>query len=94
MAKAHTLVDNFNDDSTNTSLWTVGDQPTPAAGRIREVNGRLEIRPEPHASGTNLNSYQSATTYDLTASEARVEVVQALSGSVGTTTFLSARIDG
>jgi hypothetical protein len=93
MAKAHTLVDNFNDNTTNTTLWTVADQPTPAKSRIREVNGRLEIRPEPSTSGTNLNDYQSATTYDLTASEARVEVVQALTASLGTTTFLSARIN-
>jgi hypothetical protein len=93
MAKAHTLVDNFNDDTTNATLWTVGDNPTPAAGRIREVNGRLEIRPEPNATGTNLNFYGSATTYDLTSSEVRVEVLEALSRSVGTTTFLSARIN-
>ncbi|HYW13755.1 MAG TPA: hypothetical protein VE871_17465, partial [Longimicrobium sp.] len=93
MAKAHTLVDNFNDDTTNATLWVVGDNPTPAAGRIREVNGRLEIRPEPSAAGSNLDFYESATTYDLTASQVMVEVVEALSRSVGTTTFLSARIN-
>jgi hypothetical protein len=92
MAKAHTLVDNFNDDTTNATLWVVGDNPTPAAGRIREVNGRLEIRPAPHTTGTNLNFYESATTYDLTASQVMVEVVEALSRSANTTTFLSARI--
>ena len=45
MAKAHTLVDNFNDDSTNTSLWTVGDQPTPATGVGTELAQIRAYRP-------------------------------------------------
>lgn len=93
MAKAHTLVDNFNDNTTDTTLWSVTDTPLPAAGRIREVNGRLEIRPEPDVPGTTHNQYRSIARYDLTNSSIHVEVVQALSATPGTSVFMSARID-
>jgi hypothetical protein len=93
MAKAHTLVDNFNDDAPDLTKWVVGGDSVAAGQRIREVNGRLEIRPRPGIATVEVSYYQSSTTYDLTASEARVEVVEALSATVGTTTFLSARID-
>ncbi len=65
MAKAHTLVDNFNDDSTDLALWV-------ATGPVQEVNARLEIRP---ANGS-VGKYVSASTYDLTGSEIKVEVVR------------------
>src|SRR4051812_42108436 len=67
MAKAHTLVDNFNDNQTDTSKWT-------AFGPVQEVNERLEIRPE---SGVALSvgGYDSASAYDLTESQVVVECV-------------------
>jgi hypothetical protein len=92
MAKSHTLVDNFNDNATDPAKWVVFDNPTPAAGRIREVNGHLEIRPSPNVAGANYSYYQSATTYDLTASQIFVEVVQAPSPTSGGV-ILSARVD-
>ncbi|HST57143.1 MAG TPA: hypothetical protein VLK84_00555, partial [Longimicrobium sp.] len=94
MAKAHTLVDNFNDDQPDTTKWVVGGDSVSAGQRIREVNGRLEIRPRPNIATPEFSYYDSVTTYDLTASQVFVEVVQALSATVGTTTYLSARIDG
>jgi hypothetical protein len=71
MAKAHTLVDNFNDNARDTAKWG-------QSGQIEEVNQRLEIRP---ASGVAVSGgyYLSGVTYDLTDSEARVELVRALS---------------
>ncbi|MBB4635550.1 vanadium-dependent haloperoxidase [Longimicrobium terrae] len=92
MAKAHTLVDNFNDNVTDPAKWVVFDNPTPAAGRIREVNGHLEIRPSPNVAGANYSYYESATTYDLTASQIFVEVVEAPSVTSGGV-ILSARVD-
>jgi hypothetical protein len=70
MAKAITLVDDFNDDQTNTSLWTAA----PAGASIREANGRVEFLPPSGATGNLV--YLSTATYDLTGSEARVELVR------------------
>jgi hypothetical protein len=70
MAKAHTLTDNFNDNTIDTSKWT-------SAAGILEVNQRLELRPPPNtASAARVLS--SAATYDLTGSYVRVEVLQTL----------------
>ncbi|HEX2205974.1 MAG TPA: hypothetical protein VHG91_21845 [Longimicrobium sp.] len=68
MAKAHTLVDNFNDNTTDTGKWT-------ATGPVQEVNQRLEIRPASNVA-QSYGRYTSATTYDLTDSEASVEFVR------------------
>jgi hypothetical protein len=85
MAKAHTLVDNFNDNAVTVN-WTVVD--------AFETNRRVEIRPRPSLPGVNFSYYQSDDTFDMRDSEARVEVVQALSQGPGTATFLSAVADG
>ncbi len=87
MAKAHTLVDNFNDNSLDTSKWTAS-----ASERLREVNGRVEIRPPGHTASSSYD-YQSASTYDLTGSEVRIELVRAPARSAGTVAYLNARID-
>ena len=94
MAKAHLLIDNFNDNATDATKWTVVAGPAPTAERISEVNQRLEIRPRASVSGVNLSYYQSAALWDVTASEVRVEVVQALSQAIGTATFLSVGTSG
>jgi hypothetical protein len=80
MAKAHTVVDNFNDDTVNTSLWTV----TPAGSdTIREVNGRVEIRPASNSVASYF--YYTSSTYDATESSFTVEVVHAAAGRDVTT---------
>ncbi|HEU0076630.1 MAG TPA: vanadium-dependent haloperoxidase [Longimicrobiaceae bacterium] len=86
MAKAHTLVDNFNDDSIDTAKWTAA-----TSERLREVNGRVEIRPAGNTQA--FYNYQSATTYDLTDSEMRIELVRAPFGIYGANAYLQARID-
>ncbi|HEX7242888.1 MAG TPA: hypothetical protein VF263_21555, partial [Longimicrobiaceae bacterium] len=91
MAKAHTLVDNFNDNSTDTAKWIAQFDPAPVGERIREVNQRVEIRPPSGASG--LGKYLSATTYDLTNSEFSVEIVRPLSPDPLTQMYLRAEID-
>jgi hypothetical protein len=91
MAKAHTLVDNFNDNTPDTSKWIVVENPQPPVGRIREVNGRVEVRPAPGVAA--YSGYKSLTTYDLTDSEVVVEVVRALSSAAGTDLQLNAEID-
>jgi hypothetical protein len=72
MAKAHTVVDNFNDNTINTTLWTVSPSASPT---ITEANGRVEIRPTNNATGTYV--YYTTATYDVTESSFRAEVVRA-----------------
>ncbi|HEV3048925.1 MAG TPA: vanadium-dependent haloperoxidase [Longimicrobium sp.] len=86
MPKAHTLVDNFNDNAQDTTKWV------PNQGeRIREVNGRVEIRPSGSAAQVFYN-YQSATTYDLTESEFRIELVRAPFSIYGAAAYLQATL--
>ncbi|HEU0076631.1 MAG TPA: hypothetical protein VFQ76_03215, partial [Longimicrobiaceae bacterium] len=69
MAKAHTLVDNFNDNQVDTTLWVV-------SGNTRETNGRVEIRPQ--SNWVNSPGYASLATYDLTGSQVWIELVESL----------------
>lgn len=69
MAKVSTLVDNFNDDEQNTALWGY-------TSMVREVNGRIEIRPSSNLAGGF--GCTSVTTWDLTDSEMRIELVKPL----------------
>jgi hypothetical protein len=86
MAKAHTLVDNFNDDAQDTGKW-FGSTGTV----VREVNGRVEIRPPGNQTG--YYTYASSVNYDLTESQMRVEIVTA-SMAPGVATGLAASITG
>jgi hypothetical protein len=79
MPSAQTLVDNFNDDTIDAGRWNVYGNPAPVAERIREVNGRIEIRP---ASGTTgYSGIISVASFSLVASEVRVELVRALAAT-------------
>jgi hypothetical protein len=91
MAKAHKLVDNFNDDAIDNVKWSAYANPAPAGERVRETSGRLEIRP---ASGTTgYSGVASNVQYDLTESELRVEVVRAVRRATGCEMYLSAGPD-
>jgi hypothetical protein len=70
MPKAHTLVENFNDNACNTGLWY------PYGGAETEVNGRLESRPQSGVADT-YGGYTSVGTYDLIASHVSIDVVRA-----------------
>jgi len=71
--KAHTLTDNFNDNSIDTSKWSF-------YGPLQEVNQRLEFRPEGNPAG--YAGCKSLVPYDLTDSFLQVEVSQVLRASV------------
>ena len=88
MAKASTLVDNFNDDQINATLWTVSPSASPT---IAEVNGRVEIRPLSNTTG--VYQYTSVSTYDLTDSFVRVELVHPLRAAPSTSAYLVASED-
>jgi hypothetical protein len=88
MAKATELFDDFNDNSISATKWVVVG-PAPVAEHIRETNQRIEIRPRPFQTASANWFLRSATPYDLTDSEMRVELVQALSGLLNTHSFLT-----
>src|SRR5688500_14283263 len=88
MSKAHTLVDNFNDNALDGTKWAAFADTTPS-DRIHEVNGRLELRP---ASGTSsYGGILSNAVYDLSGSEIRVEVVRTLNAASNAVTYLTAQ---
>ena len=89
MAKAHTLVDNFNNDAVDTAKWGTWGTPAPITDRVTEVNGRVEIRPVASASYSTGN-YYSLVAYDLRDSWAHVELVRPLRSAPGTGTILTA----
>jgi hypothetical protein len=92
MAKAHTLVDTFNDDTIDTMKWTAYAAPAPTAERIRETNGRIEIQPASGATG--YSGLGANTPVDLTGSQLVVELVQALPARVAGEAYLTASKDG
>ncbi|HEX6369157.1 MAG TPA: vanadium-dependent haloperoxidase [Longimicrobium sp.] len=85
MAKAHTLVDDFNDNTLDSTRWIYYW----AGERLREVNGRIEILLPANAAQAFYH-VQSATTYDLAGSEFRVELVRAPSSVNGAVARLHA----
>jgi len=91
MAQTQTLVDNFNDDVRNTAKWNQYASPA-SADRIREVNGRVEIRPASN-SATTRAGYESVATYDLTESEVRIELIQPLRSAAGAQAYLVVKLD-
>lgn len=68
MAKAHELVEDFNDNVSDTALWWV-------FGDAREVNRRLECWQSSGAASTYAG-YTAKGTYDLTGSMIWVELVR------------------
>jgi hypothetical protein len=88
MAKASTLVDNFNDNAIDPAKWF-----TYANDFAVEVNQRLEIRPPSSVTGISYGGLSSTVTYDLTASEIRVELVRPLRGVIGTQCYFLAQTD-
>jgi hypothetical protein len=68
MAKAHELVEDFNDNASDTTLWWV-------FGDAREVNRRLECR-QASSAASSYAGYTAKGTYDLTGSMIWVEPVR------------------
>ncbi len=69
MPKAHELVEDFNNNVSDSALWWV-------FGDAREVNGRLECW-QASSSANTYAGYTAKGTYDLTGSMIWVELVRA-----------------
>ena len=83
MPQTHELVDTFGNDVRDSAKWNSYGS---SVADLREVNGRLEIRPT--GTPSSYAGYESASTHDLTDSELRVEVVRTLRVSAGAETFV------
>ncbi|HEX7241029.1 MAG TPA: vanadium-dependent haloperoxidase [Longimicrobiaceae bacterium] len=70
MPKAHTLVDDFRDNTVDSARWY-------SFGPVQEVNQRVEIRPLSGVS-SSYGGLTSVSRYDLTDSRVSVELVRAL----------------
>jgi len=90
MDKAHTFIDNFNDNDRDSARWAGFGQNLIER---QEINQRLELRPLPNRSSANYVGYYSKNLYDLTDSSVTLEVVQVLNQVPGTDTFLGAGPD-
>lgn len=78
MAKIDTLIDNFNDNSINTTLWNTDN--------VSETSGQLVVNA---ATGQGTyNGVSSKTTYDFSDSSVFVELVNAGDTSLSFTTFI------
>ncbi|HEX6750702.1 MAG TPA: vanadium-dependent haloperoxidase [Longimicrobium sp.] len=88
MAKASTLVDNFNDNSPDLTKWAPY-----GTGLYAEVNQRVEVRPASSSGALSYGGYYAATTYDLTGSEIRVELVRPLRSADAAEAYLTAELD-
>ncbi|MFL5542838.1 MAG: hypothetical protein ACJ8J0_27910, partial [Longimicrobiaceae bacterium] len=86
MAKAIMLVDNFNDNVQDLTKWfsTTDD-------RVREVNGRVELRPPSNQAGTF--GYVSPAIWDFTESAVHLEVIRTLRASPSAFTWLGVFVD-
>jgi subtilisin family serine protease len=81
---AITISDDFNDNTTDASKWSIGD---PAGGSVVEQNGRVEVTPP--AETTGYNGYFSVTTCDLTNSRMSVQVTPGIIGAYGPETHFT-----
>lgn len=79
MARVETLTDNFNDNSMDTSLWTL----QVGTGTTAETNGQLVLTPASNNPGATYDGYSSVNTYDLTSSRASIECVQGVTAING-----------
>ena len=72
-----TFYDNFNDNSIDSSLWSVGSLGTnDPLVTVREVGGQLEITPRANQTGAHYNGLISNRTYNFTEGIVFAEVVE------------------
>jgi len=86
MPKANTLVDNFGDNSTDTTKWSAWVSNN---GAVQEVNQRIEIRPASNTANSYGGYVSVSSSYDLTNSQVSVELVSPLRTTAdGSETYL------
>ncbi|HEX2190103.1 MAG TPA: hypothetical protein VHG51_14445, partial [Longimicrobiaceae bacterium] len=84
MAKAFEIRDTFNDNQTNTSVWS-------SYGITRETNQRVEAEPDP--DNYYYSGYYTMALHDLRGSQVSLEVLQTLNPAPGSFTYLQAKYE-
>lgn len=74
--------DYFKDNGPDAEKWTLSSNDDQVS--VQERDEHLEIIPTSEVPGLHFNGYISTSSSDMTAAHARVEVVQATSGSANT----------
>lgn len=95
MAKLATLVDNFDDNSTNATLWDVTyPSANYSAGTIvAETNQRLQIALQASIAGSHYNGYLSKVAYDFTGSEVYAKIAQLPLANAACEALLEVQVD-
>jgi len=77
------LIDNFNDNSLNLTLWKKGVISGTADGNVtvNETNGQLQITPRANYAAGAYNGLISVSNYDLTGKYLYAKVVQVANSS-------------
>jgi hypothetical protein len=87
---AATLQDDFNDNSTNTTIW---NNAYNSSATYSETGGRVVITLANATSGSNYAGYSTLTTYNLTGSSSSVELVTTPSQSTNAQAIFKLQID-
>jgi hypothetical protein len=79
------LSDDFSGGSRDPNLWSLGILTQPPGSfdpnvTVTQINGQLRIQPVANAAGLHYGGYVSVNNYDLSNSEAAVELVSPGSG--------------
>lgn len=88
MAAIQTLVDNFDDNSIDSGLWSTG---IAAGSSITETGGQLVIAPP--VSATGYSYMDSNATYSLVGSSVTLELAGTISTSTGVEQIFEVMID-
>lgn len=89
-----TLNDNFNDNSRNAALWSLGgfyEGISTNTGTVNEANNRLEVTPAGSTIGSG--GYVTANTWDLTNSSVYVKASNIAAQSGNQLSYLSLGAD-
>lgn len=94
---ASSLIDDFDDNTQNTALWTKqatsDPSTTDALVTVLETSQQLQITPRSSFAGVAYNGYRSVSVYDLTDSAFFVKVEQVPSGATIVGAELIAALD-
>lgn len=88
-ARLETLTDNFNDNTMDINLWSL----LVGTGTSAETGGQLVLTPASNNPGSTYDGYSSVNRYDLTSSQATIELAQGVTATSGCEQAFTLEID-
>jgi hypothetical protein len=88
-ARLETLTDNFNDNTMDTNLWSL----LVGTGTTAETGSQLVLTPASNNPGSTYDGYSSVNRYDLTSSQATIELAQGVTATSGCEQAFTLEID-